>query len=679
MKPAPLHVKASEVQNDAYASGPYPFVLSVQEFPEEASRWTDAWDKFRAGTSANFYVKMYRIDLQPGHRVMFAANISDLRQQLSTGTSALFESMLSSRKTRWDFESDAEAVLVWLDEVEHQGFGAIKDLVPGAKRPSRLPFTPGQGVKVTEWPNIAPQGYRVFTQVLRTEKPGGFGVNILASIFKKGAGRDEKNLLNVDEVGNVGGMLVTERYNWRTGEKNPEGRTKILRVNNAYVRPDFQRQGLGPVLLETFYAEGYRLGARDVEGGVHSTPASRMHQAVSAKHGLKYRAVTMRDDEPDTTQDLSYDERYTSYGYPLEGLSGIKDIPKGRTRNGERDYSAVLPEAGDVRKKYQLTVEEKPYSMDGSTFTAFVTVRKTGNVVGQLRGYTKPNGPYRVLTVEEVEVDAAHRGIGLGRALYEALYKEAHDRDGVTIVTGGTHSTMASRVHESLANKHNWEYSALPNNESNGGDWPDDDWEAPLINDGRRDDRWQRYAYKLKGVDPLSYPQQQEKTVMLNGLGNLPPLRGLASAESNCKPGTVAFQRLELKRQKCVRTKASTPGSLIEVLQKELKNVAQEHAGVILLNTRNEVISVVEVGIGGLDSLPVDPRVVFGAALTAGAPAVVLYHNHPSGNSEPSPQDVNLTNQLSRIGKQLGVLVLDHLIITPTGYTSFQSRGLMPA
>jgi proteasome lid subunit RPN8/RPN11 len=141
--------------------------------------------------------------------------------------------------------------------------------------------------------------------------------------------------------------------------------------------------------------------------------------------------------------------------------------------------------------------------------------------------------------------------------------------------------------------------------------------------------------------------------------------------------GNFPVQKLELKRTKTV-VGAKTPDAAVNYIRENLKNAAQEHSGVVLLNTNNEVVGLVPVSVGGLDATAVDPRVVLGAALTAGAPAFILYHNHPSGQTEPSAADVQLTRELWKLAKSMRISMLDHLIITPSGSTSMLSRGMMP-
>ena len=103
----------------------------------------------------------------------------------------------------------------------------------------------------------------------------------------------------------------------------------------------------------------------------------------------------------------------------------------------------------------------------------------------------------------------------------------------------------------------------------------------------------------------------------------------------------------------------------------------KEHFKVLLLNRANRVLGVYEVSSGGMAGTVVDPKLIFGIALKAGASYLVLSHNHPSGNLKPSTEDINITKKLEAAGKLLDLLIIDHLIVTSTGYLSFQDEGLM--
>jgi DNA repair protein RadC len=102
-----------------------------------------------------------------------------------------------------------------------------------------------------------------------------------------------------------------------------------------------------------------------------------------------------------------------------------------------------------------------------------------------------------------------------------------------------------------------------------------------------------------------------------------------------------------------------------------------EQFKVLLLNRANKVIGLYEVSTGTTTHTVADPRLIFVAAIKANACAIILSHNHPSGNLKPSQADMDLTKKLKEAGKFLEVSVLDHIIITSEAYYSFADEGLL--
>jgi DNA repair protein RadC len=103
----------------------------------------------------------------------------------------------------------------------------------------------------------------------------------------------------------------------------------------------------------------------------------------------------------------------------------------------------------------------------------------------------------------------------------------------------------------------------------------------------------------------------------------------------------------------------------------------QETFMIILLNRANRVIGVYKVSNGGLTGTVADVRLIFVAALKAAAGSIILAHNHPSGNLNPSGEDSKLTLKIRDAGKLLDIQVLDHLILGEEGYFSFADQGMI--
>ena len=109
----------------------------------------------------------------------------------------------------------------------------------------------------------------------------------------------------------------------------------------------------------------------------------------------------------------------------------------------------------------------------------------------------------------------------------------------------------------------------------------------------------------------------------------------------------------------------------------ELLTAEREVFGVLTLNARHEATRRVVVSIGSLNASIVHPREVFRVALLYSAASLVLVHNHPSGDPEPSEEDLAITRRLVECGELLGIGILDHVVIGAKGFVSFRARQLL--
>jgi DNA repair protein RadC len=119
------------------------------------------------------------------------------------------------------------------------------------------------------------------------------------------------------------------------------------------------------------------------------------------------------------------------------------------------------------------------------------------------------------------------------------------------------------------------------------------------------------------------------------------------------------------------------PVDVFERCAPSLRDLSQEEFRVLLLNTQHAVLREVVVTRGTLDTSLVHAREVFRGAVTESAAAVILVHNHPSGDPTPSPEDIAVTAQLAGAGQLLGIPVLDHVVIGDGRYASFVELGLL--
>jgi len=137
---------------------------------------------------------------------------------------------------------------------------------------------------------------------------------------------------------------------------------------------------------------------------------------------------------------------------------------------------------------------------------------------------------------------------------------------------------------------------------------------------------------------------------------------------------------LELaSRVKCPRSRENVeikrPEDVMPLLNEEFRGCDREHFLALILDSRHRVTAVETVSIGCLNASIVHPREVFRGAVTAGAAALLVAHNHPSGCAEPSRDDIDLTARLAGCGRLLGIELLDHLIVGDGEFTSLREYG----
>ncbi|MBK6291148.1 MAG: DNA repair protein RadC [Ignavibacteria bacterium] len=125
------------------------------------------------------------------------------------------------------------------------------------------------------------------------------------------------------------------------------------------------------------------------------------------------------------------------------------------------------------------------------------------------------------------------------------------------------------------------------------------------------------------------------------------------------------------------RTMITSPAVLAKLMAPRMRHLRTECFHVVLLNSANQVMRDVAVSDGSLNAVLIHPREVFRLAIAENCAAVILVHNHPSGNTEPSKEDITITRQLVDAGRIVDIRVLDHIIIGGDAYTSLAERHLM--
>lgn len=162
-----------------------------------------------------------------------------------------------------------------------------------------------------------------------------------------------------------------------------------------------------------------------------------------------------------------------------------------------------------------------------------------------------------------------------------------------------------------------------------------------------------------------------------SSIEELSEIRGIGIAKSVQIKAAVELGRRISSYSSHNPTAINTPVDVKNLLMEEMRFLEKEHFKVILLNIKNQVISVEDISVGSLNSSIVHPREVFKPAIRRSSAAIILVHNHPSGDPTPSREDVDITRRLAEAGKILGIEVVDHVIIGNGSYISFREKGII--
>jgi len=195
---------------------------------------------------------------------------------------------------------------------------------------------------------------------------------------------------------------------------------------------------------------------------------------------------------------------------------------------------------------------------------------------------------------------------------------------------------------------------------------------AIIIRTGHNEDTAIDLANRLLSMDSsgirfLSHATVEELT-NVKGVGYCKASQIIAAIELGKR---ISSSGLESK------LKVDSPLIIVELLMDDMKFLNKEHFRVVLLNTKNQIISIEEISVGNLNSSIVHPREVFNIAIRRSANSIILVHNHPSGDSTPSTEDINITQRLVEAGNIIGIRVLDHIIIGDNNYVSFKQKSII--
>ena len=191
-----------------------------------------------------------------------------------------------------------------------------------------------------------------------------------------------------------------------------------------------------------------------------------------------------------------------------------------------------------------------------------------------------------------------------------------------------------------------------------------------LLGSGNADDNAVELAQKILDSVGKNLTQLGKSTV-----DDLKKFKGIGEAKAITIVAALELGRRRQFSDSAQRTQIKGARDAYEYILPELIDLSHEEFWIILLNRANHIINKLSISHGGVSGTVVDAKTVFKPAIDKLASGIILVHNHPSGNLQPSPQDVELTKKLKKAGEVLDVTVIDHIIVANAGFYSFAEEG----
>ncbi len=171
---------------------------------------------------------------------------------------------------------------------------------------------------------------------------------------------------------------------------------------------------------------------------------------------------------------------------------------------------------------------------------------------------------------------------------------------------------------------------------------------------------------EVSGIKGLAKKNFNE-LARFRGIGLAKAAQIIASFELSRRIGSSSDKKIKMK----------SPQEVASYLIPKLRSLNKEYFGILILDSKNKLKKDVFISVGDLNSSIVHPREIFHEAILELASSIILYHNHPSGEPEPSDIDRQLTSKIVQAGKILSIDVLDHVIVGDGSYFSFKEKGLI--
>lgn len=195
---------------------------------------------------------------------------------------------------------------------------------------------------------------------------------------------------------------------------------------------------------------------------------------------------------------------------------------------------------------------------------------------------------------------------------------------------------------------------------------------AILLRSGTREKSALELAQEILSMDKRGIlfleNSSPEELAEIKGVGTAKACQVLAAVELGKRAST---------HPKKIGEEIANPDDIVQLFMGKMRYYNKEHFEVLLINAKGQIVEETEVSVGDLCSTLIHPREVFCQAVKRSAASVIFVHNHPSGDPNPSSQDIETTDRLVKAAAVLGINVLDHIIIGDGKYISMKSKGLM--
>jgi len=195
---------------------------------------------------------------------------------------------------------------------------------------------------------------------------------------------------------------------------------------------------------------------------------------------------------------------------------------------------------------------------------------------------------------------------------------------------------------------------------------------AIIIRTGHREDTALEVANRILSLDESGITYLSDIT-----FEELTTVKGIGICKAAQVLAVIEIGKRINRRGSLDKIKVTSPDILANLMMDEMRYLFKEHFKIALLDTKNQIIGIENISVGTLNASIVHPRDVFKVAIKRNCNSIILIHNHPSGDVEPSAEDVNLTRRLIDAGNLLGIFILDHIIIGDSKYLSFKQKNII--